>query len=34
VDRLRIVILDVYQAPSGQNRRLTSISEVRFFGAG
>jgi len=31
VDRVRIAILDVYQASSGANRRLTAISEVRFF---
>jgi hypothetical protein len=30
---VRIVILDVYQATSGKNRRLTAISEVKFVGS-
>jgi hypothetical protein len=33
VDRVRIAILEVYEATSGPNRRLTAISEVRFFTA-
>jgi F5/8 type C domain len=33
VDRVRIVILDVYQATSGKNRRLTAITEVKFLGS-
>ncbi|HEX6675605.1 MAG TPA: discoidin domain-containing protein [Actinomycetes bacterium] len=33
VDRVRIAIVEVYQAASGPNRRLTAISEVRFFTA-